>query len=185
MPRLLEIAMATLLGTQCVLNAGETAAPAWPPPERLLKWNPGVRGGIPTVPEAVALKDLPADGKADIRAALQKAIDEVKVPGAVVLPAGTFLLKSRINVKSGVVLRGAGLDKTHIIVDAPEGWARGKPLVVCSQMAAGISGGLIPLPNDRIIRTQVEMSIELTDPETSMSQGFEAPPAGADWAWCG
>jgi hypothetical protein len=72
-----------------------------------------------------------------------------------------------------------------IMVAAPEGWARGKPLVVCSQMKAGITGGIVPLPNDQIIRTEVEMAIELTPPSTTMTQGSETPPAGADWSWCG
>jgi len=89
---------------------------AWPPQERLLKWDPGVRGGIPAVPVAVELSaaDLPGDGKTDISAKLQRAIDKVKAPGTVVLPAGTFLLADQISLKSGVVLRGAGMDRTHL-----------------------------------------------------------------------
>lgn len=70
-------------------------------------------------------------------------------------------------------------------VMAPQGWARGKPLVVCSQLKVGIGTGIIPLPNDRIVRSQVEMSIEKTDPAVSFSGGEEAAPTGADWAWCG
>jgi TadE-like protein len=70
-------------------------------------------------------------------------------------------------------------------VMAPEGWARGKPLVVCSQMKVGIGTGIIPLPNDRIVRSQVEMSIEKTDPRVTFTGGSEAPPAGANWDWCG
>jgi hypothetical protein len=71
-----------------------------------------------------------------------------------------------------------------IMVSAPEGWVRGKPLIVCSQMAAGITGGIVPLPNNRIIRSEVEMSIELTKPATAFSGGAETAPAGSDWSWC-
>jgi hypothetical protein len=71
-----------------------------------------------------------------------------------------------------------------IMVSAPEGWARGKPLLVCSQMKSGITGGIVPLPNNRIIRSEVEMSIELTTPGTQFSGGSETPPTGADWSWC-
>ena len=72
-----------------------------------------------------------------------------------------------------------------IMVTAPEGWARGEPLVVCSQIKVGIGTGIIPLPNDRIVRSEVEMAIELPRPETSFATGFEPAPAGADWNWCG
>jgi hypothetical protein len=71
-----------------------------------------------------------------------------------------------------------------IMVSAPEGWARGKPLVVCSQMKAGVTG-IVPLPSNRIIRSEVEMSIELTTPDTQFLGGSETPPAGSDWSWCG
>ncbi len=72
-----------------------------------------------------------------------------------------------------------------VMVSAPEGWARGKPLIVCSQMKAGITGGIVPLPSNRIIRSEVEMSIELTTPGTPFSGGAETAPAGSDWSWCG
>ncbi len=72
-----------------------------------------------------------------------------------------------------------------VMVSAPEGWVRGAPLIVCSQLKVGVGTGIIPLPNDRIVRSQVEMSIEKTDPVLSFTGGAEAPPAGANWDWCG
>ena len=69
-------------------------------------------------------------------------------------------------------------------VMAPEGWFRGKPLFVCSQLKAGAGTGIIPLPNDRIIRSEVEMSIENASPPPTFVGGEEAAPAGADWKWC-
>jgi hypothetical protein len=71
-----------------------------------------------------------------------------------------------------------------VMVTAPEGWVRGAPLIVCSQLVAGGSG-LVPLPNDRIIRSEVEMAIEITAPSTSFAGGAETPPSGASWDWCG
>ena len=69
-------------------------------------------------------------------------------------------------------------------VMAPEGWVRGEPLIVCSQLKVGVGTGIIPLPNDRIVRSQVEMSIEKTDPGVAFTGGEEAAPEGADWSWC-
>ncbi len=72
-----------------------------------------------------------------------------------------------------------------IKVMAPEGWLRGKPLVVCSQLQVGVGAGIIPLPSDRIIRSQVEMAIENATPAPPFTGGEETAPAGADWSWCG
>ncbi len=71
-----------------------------------------------------------------------------------------------------------------VMVDAPEGWTRGAPLIVCSQIEAGIGSGIIPLPNDRIIQSRVEMSIEKTDPLVDFTGGAETAPAGSSWDWC-
>jgi hypothetical protein len=92
-------------------------ATTWPPADRLTEWEAGVPGGIPAVPVTVDLTaaGLAADGKTDVSAALQRAIDSAKTPGTVLLGPGTFLLSQPVNLKSGVVLRGSGLDKTHLI----------------------------------------------------------------------
>ena len=68
-------------------------------------------------------------------------------------------------------------------VMAPGGWERGQPLIVCSQMHVGVAG-IVPLPNDSIVQSRVEMSIEKTDPVVSFSGGSESAPAGANWDWC-
>lgn len=68
---------------------------------------------------------------------------------------------------------------------APEGWLRGKPLVVCSQLKVGVGTGIIPLPNDRIIQSEVEMAIENASPAPVFTGGEETAPAGANWTWCG
>lgn len=70
-------------------------------------------------------------------------------------------------------------------VMAPEGWLRGKPLIVCSQLKVGLGTGIIPLPNDRIIRSEVQMSIENATPAPTFVGGEETAPTGANWTWCG
>jgi len=95
------------------------AATSGIPADRLIRWRAGVEGGIPNVPTIRTLTDLPGDGKTDAVPALQKAIDAAKGPGAIVVPAGTYVLKSPIRLNSGIVLRGAGLDKTHLLLDVP------------------------------------------------------------------
>ena len=72
-----------------------------------------------------------------------------------------------------------------IKVMAPNGWLRGKPLIVCSQIPVGIGSGIVPLPNGHVIQSEVEMAIETTDPVVTFSGGEETPPAGKDWTWCG
>jgi Flp pilus assembly protein TadG len=69
-------------------------------------------------------------------------------------------------------------------VVAPSGWVRGGPLVVCAQIPVEVGTGLVPLPNDRVIRSQVEMAIEKVDPAAAFSGGEESAPTGTDWSWC-
>lgn len=72
----------------------------------------------------------------------------------------------------------------RVMVKAPEGWVRGKPLVVCAQLRSSIATGLVPLPNNRIIQAKVEMSIEKVSPPVTFSTAAEAPPSGGTWSWC-
>lgn len=92
-------------------TVSEVGFPGWP----------GYPGAIPEVPVKVNVLDMGAraDGKTDDAGAIQRAIDAVDGRGAVLLPAGTYLLRSGIVLKSGVVLRGEGKDRTHLIVNAP------------------------------------------------------------------
>lgn len=74
--------------------------------------------------------------------------------------------------------------KTYVKVVLPEGWVRGKELVVCGMTHAVNIPGLVPLPSDRMIRFASRMSIEEADPGQVETGGAETVPAGADWAWC-
>ncbi|MGC4074855.1 MAG: glycosyl hydrolase family 28-related protein [Nibricoccus sp.] len=69
---------------------------------------------IPDLPVAANVKDFGAvgDGEADDTAAFQKAIDATG-RGAVLVPAGRYKITKVVRIgKSGVVLRGAGADRS-------------------------------------------------------------------------
>ncbi len=91
------------------------------PVERLPGWRPGIEGGIPEVPVRVDARHHGArgDGERDDAPAIQAAIDAVEPPGAVFLPEGTYLLKGTLRLRSGVVLRGAGPEKTRLRAEIP------------------------------------------------------------------
>ncbi len=69
-------------------------------------------------------------------------------------------------------------------IETPEGWTKQEPLVVCAQVRSKVMG-LVPLPNDRIIRSKTEMSIEVDDPTpASVTYTADSSPAGGNWDWC-
>ena len=80
----------------------------------------GVQGGIPDVPEVVRASKFGAkpDDDLDDAEAIERACAAVgdKGGGAVVLDAGTYHLDRSVTIyDSGVVIRGAGRDKTHVV----------------------------------------------------------------------
>jgi hypothetical protein len=81
-------------------------------------WIPGIPGGIPEVEVVANVKEYGAlgDGVTDDAAAFQKAIDAVD-EGAVLIPAGDYVLKNGLAINKGVVLRGEGADKTRLLFD--------------------------------------------------------------------
>ena len=83
------------------------------PPDRRIDWNPGIPGGIPDIESPVKnILDFGADpnGISDSRAAIVSAMNALPSSGGVVfIPAGTFIIKSKITVgKSNIVFRGEG-----------------------------------------------------------------------------
>jgi hypothetical protein len=120
-----------LLGT-LLLNAAVCAAEtsqlwgpkgeAWKPDSRLPDFSfSGYHCGeapIPKVPVVANVKDFGAigDGKADDTEAFKKAVDKAK-SGAIFIPEGRYVLTSPIDIKkSNIVLRGAGPDKTVLVI---------------------------------------------------------------------
>lgn len=75
----------------------------------------------------------------------------------------------------------------YVMVSAPPssgGWAKGKPLVVCTMVQETGVVGMVPLPGDRIIRARTSMSIESGTAPTGLPTSADAPPAGQSWSWC-
>jgi hypothetical protein len=119
-------------------RSGARAAPPWPPQYKQggtaadvlgpdgKTWFPdwtyaGVQGGIPDVEAFGRIEDFGgrADDDADDSEALQKACDAAGAAGggAVLLGEGTYYLDQKVRIThSGVVIRGAGRDKTKIVI---------------------------------------------------------------------
>ncbi len=95
------------------------------PADRRTTWNPGIPGGIPHSRQVHALGGLTADGTGDNADAIQQALEaagaayvQTGVVQEVVLPAGTFRFTRTIALnRSGVVLRGQGMDQTRLRYD--------------------------------------------------------------------
>lgn len=85
---------------------------------------------------------------------------------------------------------GAAGGTTYAMVKAPQGWARGKPLLVCAMVKETAVTGVTPLPNDRMVMAKAELAIEVdtTVPTgasaTVASSASDTPPTGVTWNWC-
>lgn len=88
------------------------------PTDRLVSWDPGVPGGIPSYPVFADVTQAPynavGDGIADDTAAIQDALDDCPAGRAVFLPTGIYRVHSTLYIRKGIVLRGAGSHKTLI-----------------------------------------------------------------------
>jgi hypothetical protein len=97
------------------------------------------------------------------------------VPGC----AGTPLTQVACSAAEGA--SGAtGSPRAHAAV--PATWTRGQPLPVCVELEDRARIGLVPMPNDGVVRVRVEFPIEndsVAVTETSASYG----DAGT-WEWC-
>ena len=82
-----------------------------------------------------------------------------------------------------VARTGVVTGETYVKVVLPDGWAKGKPLVVCSMVRTGGATGFVPLPDSGVTVTKVQMSIEQAGAVVETG-GEQAPPAGQDWSWC-
>jgi Flp pilus assembly protein TadG len=69
-------------------------------------------------------------------------------------------------------------------VYAPDGWAKAKPLVVCAMVQSDGAIGFLPMPDDGLITSKTQMSIEVATPAPSPLIAEDTPLAGADWSWC-
>jgi len=97
------------------------------PPDQRIDWTPGIPGGVSEVPVVVNVLDYGAvaDNSTDNRIAFNDAIAAAVAAGggAVWVPPGTYRFtsandyNSTIDLRSGVVLRGAGREATHLVFD--------------------------------------------------------------------
>lgn len=108
-------------------------------------------------------------------------IGVVKTTPASPCNSGAYLDQVRCATKEQVdAITGPIAVKAH----APNGWQKGKPLVVCAMVKSEGVVGLLPMPDDGLITTKTQMSIEIdTSPPASMSSQDPAL-SGASWAWC-
>ena len=86
------------------------------------QWDAGIVGGIPDVVALVSVHEFGAtgDGITNDAPAIQDAIDSIDPPAAVWVPEGDYRLEQQLQFPSGVVLRGAGPDRTKLWVDHDE-----------------------------------------------------------------
>jgi hypothetical protein len=73
---------------------------------------------IPDIPKSVSILDFGGrgDGKTDDTLALIKAIDACPVGGKVFLPPGDYLITDLIEINKSLVIAGAGMEKTKLIL---------------------------------------------------------------------
>lgn len=123
--------VAAVLCAALPASASPRDAAAFLPAERRTTWKPGIPGGIPRVETIHVTVDSArfGDGTEDATEALDRAIqsagDEAERTGqarVVYLPPGTYRTTGPVNLnRSGVVLRGAGPDRTRIRLDTAAG----------------------------------------------------------------
>ena len=98
------------------------------PPDRLVPWDPGVRGELPD-PVAACPASAPSvrdsgaigDGATDDAAAFAAAIGAAPPGSAVRVPAGTYLIRGGLTIDKGIVLCGEGPATSRLLFegDAP------------------------------------------------------------------
>jgi len=90
---------------------------------RRIDWQPGIHDGIPNYPVSENILDYGAvgDGITDDTEALKNAISACEESTAVFIPAGTYLITDRIDIRKSIVLRGAGPDQTFLKFEKLDG----------------------------------------------------------------
>lgn len=97
------------------------------PDDNKIEWTPGLPNGIPEITTNIVdvVESYSADktGKTDSKKAIQDAINFVANSGGVVyIPEGEYLINGTLSIKNdGIVLRGAGANKTKLYFSDPTG----------------------------------------------------------------
>ncbi len=106
---------------------------------------------LPDVPVAANVKTFGAvgDGKTDDTAAFRKAVAATE-NGAIFIPAGRYVLTDTVRIeKSGLVLRGAGPEKTVLVIPKSLQQIHPKGPVDESKSAYSFGGGFIEIVGQR------------------------------------
>lgn len=107
-----------MIRVQCFLLVVASLAQAATIPDFSLAGYQFGRKAVPDVPVAVSVKKFGAvgDGRTDDTAAFRAAVAATDA-GAIFIPAGRYVLTDTVRIeRSGVVLRGAGADKTVLVI---------------------------------------------------------------------
>jgi hypothetical protein len=123
------------------------------------------------------------NSRAGVREAARRAVVR-NFPTTGACSTGTDMEKIKCLVKQEV---GSVSGPTYVKVVTPTaGWSRGQSLKVCAMIKVNAATGLVPIPNDRLIRAKTEMSIENDAPPlpTGIPATADTLPTGASWAWC-
>lgn len=138
-----EVQISALWGTN-----GE----AWDPASRLPDFSQaGYAAGqkpLPRYPAAADVRDFGAkgDGVTDDTAAFQQAIREVREGGAVLVPAGRYVITDVLTIdRSGVALRGEGADRSVLVLPKPLSEVRPLANVDETKSAYSFTGGFVLL----------------------------------------
>ncbi len=89
-------------------------------PEWRIDWNPGIPGGYPEKNFQVNVRDFGAvgDGETDDSGAFIDAIKAIPGTGGVLfIPQGDYLVRKKISINKGVLLRGESFDRSRLFFD--------------------------------------------------------------------
>ena len=124
----------------------------WNPASRLPEFGTaGYKSGkepIPEYPVLTTVKEYGArgDGVTDDTEAFRKALLSVKERGAVLIPAGRYVLTDVVELnRSGVVLRGEGPDKSVLVLPKPLSEIHPRANVDAVKSAYSFSGGFLSM----------------------------------------
>ena len=168
-------------------------------PTRAIDWSlAGIPGGIPnrtTVCSTIQASTY-GNGTSDATAGIQAALNACPANQVVSLSAGTFRINTRLNIPSGVVLRGAGASQT--ILSAFGSSSQGTGVVnlgsgsPSSSSSASITGGATAGSNSITLSTASGISVgsyllitELNDSTYVTSTGNEGNCSWCDQFWSG
>jgi hypothetical protein len=73
---------------------------------------------------------------------------------------------------------------TYVKIKVPPGaWLKGESFTVCEMVKTDGLTGFVPMPNQGIVSSKVQVSIE-QDSASPPTAGEQAPPDGESWDWC-